>query len=483
MDETTKPIPLHDLAFFIAIFFLCGVLISSISGSIALRLVLSGGAAVLVMVIALAFRQSVIAMLAAAIFLGGLYHVGYEEMQTREEIIFDAPVTIEGIVRRAAPSASSQKVDVGNIRLTLARYPSYRYGNVLRVEGVIKAPDAAFRNRYLRDGIVGTMNYPITTLVNEDGGSFFMAALIHFKERIARTFTATLPRGEALLMSGLTLGTKAEFSKEFRAELSQSGTAHLVALSGYNIMVIVLGLGWLFRRMRLTRAAFPLTVGAIVAFVLMTGAEASVVRAAFMGSIVMLAGAVGRIYSFRNAIALAAFFMALQNPKVLLFDIGFALSFAALLGIVYLEPIIGRITRLDARGGILGWRKSISMTVAATIATLPITLVNFGTFSLSGIIANIAMLLAVPATMFLGLLIAIGGFIAMPLAKLFALLAYPLLWYEGAMISFFSGFGYVSGITGAGAGFLIAYYSVLIALMLYVNRRLQYVELFETQHK
>lgn len=474
---------LHDLAFFIAVFFLSGVLISSISGSVALRLTLPFGAALLTVATALVLRQHVVAILSVAIFFGGLYHVGYEAMQTRVDIVYGAPMTIEGMVRRVTASANRQTVDVRNIRLTLARYPSYRYGNVLRAEGVAKAPDAAFRNRYLKDGVVGTIAYPTVTLMNENGGNFFMTSLIRFKERIARTFAATLPHDEALLMSGLTLGTKAEFSKEFRAELSQSGTAHLVALSGYNIMVIVLGLGWLFRQLRLRRAAFPLTVGAIIAFVLMTGAEASVVRAAVMGSIVMLAGAVGRLYSFRNAIAFAAFFMALENPKVLMFDVGFALSFAALLGIVYLEPMIARLTRLNAPESILGWRKSISMTVAATIATLPITLVNFGTFSLSGIIANVAMLLAVPATMFLGLLVSVGGFIALPLAKLFALLAHPLLWYEGSVIHLSSGFGYVNGVTGVGAGFLLAYYGALLACMLYVNRRLQYADLFEIQHK
>ncbi len=483
MDETTKPLPLHDLAFFIAIFFICGVLFSSIPGSIFLRLAISAVVSVFAVVAALIFHKPAIALLAPAILLGGLYHVSYESIQIHRAPVFGATVTIEGVVRRVSANTSSQRVDVGNIRLTLARYPGYRYGNILRAEGTIVESDAAFRNMNLRDGIVGTMLRPKVALLREDGGNPVMSALTRFKERIQGVFMQTLPYNEALLMSGLTLGTKADFSKEFRAELSQSGTSHLVALSGYNIMVIVMGLGWLFRVLRLKHAAFPLTVVAIVAFVLMTGAEASVVRAAVMGSIVLLAGEVGRLYSFRNAITLAAFVMTLQNPKVLMFDVGFALSFAALLGIVYLEPILAALTHLGAGESFLNWKKSISMTVAATLATLPILVVQFGTFSVSGVAANIAILSAVPATMVLGLLIAIGGFIAMPLAKLFALLAHPLLWYEGAVIHMFSGFGYVSGIMGFGIGFLFTYYAALVAFMVYAKRRLNYAELFNTQHK
>lgn len=473
---------LHDIAFFAAVFFLCGILLASISGSAALRLSVAGGAAALALTIALALHRPVIAMLATAIFFGGLYHVGYEAVQTSEKITYGVPVTIEGAVRRVNMSPTRQTVDVGHVRVTFARYPEYRYGQLLRVEGVVQAPDDIFRNRYLRDGITGTMQFPIVSVTGDGGGSAVIKTLMRLKDRIEEVFATTLPQNEAALLAGLTLGTTSGFSKAFRTELSQSGTAHLVALSGYNIMVIVLGLGWLFRRVRLRRFSFPLIVAAIMLFVLMTGAEASVVRAALMGSIMLLAGEIGRMYSFRNAVALAAFAMALQNPKVLAFDIGFALSFAALLGIVYLEPVLARLLHLDARESLLGLRKSVTMSLSATLATLPILVVNFGTFSLSGIIANIALLVVVPWTMFLGLCIAVSGAIALPLAKLFALIAHPLLWYEGSMIRFFSGFGYVNGITGLGLGFLFVYYAVLVAGAAVVWRRQRYVELFETQH-
>lgn len=472
---------LHDIAFFIAIFFLCGILVSSISGSIVLRIAAVAVAALVAAIIAMTLRQLFVAMLAAAIIFGGLYHIGYEAVQTRGNMTYGIPATVEGTVRRVNASPTRQTVDVGGVRMTLARYPEYRYGQTLRADGVIKEPDEAFRNRYLRDGITGTMQFPEVAVLGDGGGNAAIRTLARLKGRIEAAFAETLPQNEAALLAGLTLGTTSGFSKTFRAELSQSGTAHLVALSGYNIMVIVSGLGWLFRRARLRRAAFPLIVAAMILFVLMTGAEASVVRAALMGSIMLLAGEIGRMYSFRNAVTLAAFAMALQNPKVLAFDVGFALSFAALLGIVYLEPVIARAAHLEARGHVFNWKKSITMSLAATLATLPILVVNFGTFSLTGIVANVALLLVVPWTMFLGLCIAIAGVIALPLAKLFALLAHPLLWYEGSVIRFFSGFGYVNGITGLGLGFLFVYYALLVAGAVLLWRRQRYAGLFETQ--
>ena len=108
--------------------------------------------------------------------------------------------------------------------------------------------------------------------------------------------------------------------------MSQSGTTHLVALSGYNITVIAIAVSTLLSYFLRRRIVFWLSILTIIAFVLMTGAEASVVRAAIMGGIILLAKQIGRIHSMRNAIVFAALLMVLFNPKILRFDIGFQLS-------------------------------------------------------------------------------------------------------------------------------------------------------------
>jgi len=112
----------------------------------------------------------------------------------------------------------------------------------------------------------------------------------------------------------------------------------------------------------------------------MAGAEASVVRAAIMGFLVLLAKEAGRMYSFRNAVTFAAAGMAVFDPTILVFDIGFQLSFVSLLGITHLEPALKRF--FGERGSFLGWRENALTTLSAQLAVAPILIQNFGSVRL-----------------------------------------------------------------------------------------------------
>ena len=108
------------------------------------------------------------------------------------------------------------------------------------------------------------------------------------------------------------------------------------------------------------------------------------------------------------------------------FDLGFQLSFAALLGIVYLRPAIGNLLRAGARsgdfaanGGLLNWRENALTTVSAQLAVLPILMVNFGTFSPLSFPANVLILGIMPVTMALGFAAAAAGFVSYHLALFF----------------------------------------------------------------
>jgi len=87
-----------------------------------------------------------------------------------------------------------------------------------------------------------------------------------------------------------------------------------------------------------------------------------VIRAAVMGALVVMAQESGRIFDVRNAIMLAGFLMVLYNPKILVFDIGFQLSFLALLGIVYLKPALQKLSRMKESPGFLSWRDNLLTT-------------------------------------------------------------------------------------------------------------------------
>src|SRR5207247_2122665 len=163
---------------------------------------------------------------------------------------------------------------------------------------------------------------PKIRILAEHQGFWLKEKLLDFKASLVGQFEKFLPPDEAALASGITLGVQSGFTKEFKSQMSLAGTTHLVALSGYNITILVL--------------------------------------------------------------AVAAFAMPLADPTVLAFNVGFQLSFLSLLGIVYLAPALRRIFRVDEKnsGGIVD---TVMMTLSAQLAVMPLLVSTFGQFSLTAI--------------------------------------------------------------------------------------------------
>ena len=122
---------------------------------------------------------------------------------------------------------------------------------------------------------------------------------------------------------------------------------------------------------------FYLFIPTLIIFVVMTGGGASIVRAAIVGVLAYLAPLLGRVYAPRNGIVFAALFMTLENPNVLVYDLGFQLSFLALLGIIYLKPAIQKITGFGLEKGIFNWRDHLLTTASAQIMVAPILIRSF----------------------------------------------------------------------------------------------------------
>ncbi|TSD01400.1 MAG: competence protein ComEC, partial [Parcubacteria group bacterium Athens0714_26] len=293
---------------------------------------------------------------------------------------------------------------------------------------------------------------------------------LNFKNKLEENFKSVLPSEKAAFLSGLTLGEREDFSKEFKNKMSLSGTTHLVALSGYNISIIVVVIMAVLGGYLPAAISFYLTALVIVLFVLMTGAEASVVRAAVMGIIMLLGRHIGREYSLRNAIVVAAFLMILFNPKILVFDLGFQLSFAALLGIIYLSPVIKKIFKIS-QPGVLSWKENAATTLSAQFAVAPLLLINFGFFSLSSFFANILILPFVPLAMGLGFVMGGVGFVSYFLAKIIGLVLNIFLSYMLWIIDIFSKITVSVGLEKISPVAVVFYYFILIGAVLYANRK------------
>jgi len=236
----------------------------------------------------------------------------------------------------------------------------------------------------------------------------FRTALLELKKRLRREAGALLPEPEASFLLGLLIGERQGLPPELADAFRQTGTSHILAVSGYNVtrlidIFFILCAGAALRR---RRAALIVSAG-ILAFAAIVGGEASVVRAAIMGCASLLAVLFARRYDGTAALLTAAAAMLAANPFILRHDVGFQLSFAAVWGLhAFGRPLTGKLNFLPE---FLGVRQMAGETLAATIATLPVILHAFGRLPLIGPAANLLVLPLVPWAMALGALSLAAG--------------------------------------------------------------------------
>ena len=147
---------------------------------------------------------------------------------------------------------------------------------------------------------------------------------------------------EQAIVAAMALGDKSALTKELRETYSVSGASHVLALSGMHLGIIYFLLSFLFVRMRWRVAGQLFTLPVIWLFVLMVGLSPSVVRAATMLTVYGFVSLLGRRSFSLNTLALAAIIMLIVSP-LSLWDVGFQLSFMAVLGIIVFSPVFNRI--------------------------------------------------------------------------------------------------------------------------------------------
>jgi len=235
------------------------------------------------------------------------------------------------------------------------------------------------------------------------------------------------------LLAGIVFGTKSSISTELYDALVVTGTLHIAALSGMNITILtklffstfILGLPrWI---------SSILTIGVIVVFVFFVGPSPSVVRAAIMGSITLVAPLTGRIST-----ALITWGITIAN--MLLFDvtilgnISFQLSALASLGMILFSKSIPS----TATGGkkFVAWvKEELTTTLSAQVFTIPLILLTFGRISLISPITNLLIGWTIPIITILGLCISMVGWIWLPLGQLLAWVTWVFLeWLIQAVI-------------------------------------------------
>lgn len=300
------------------------------------------------------------------------------------------------------------------------------YGDRIRATGLLATPatwDSFSYADYLgRQGVFSIMQNAAIEVVGSGYGSPIHAALLRFKRVAHRQIEGALPDPQAALLAGIVLGKEQGIAPQLEEDFRRVGASHIVAISGFNMVVIsaiVMRVAGGLLGERKTRAAV-LAIAFIFAYSVLVGATGGILRAALMSSLLVIGENLKRRTFVPTSLAFATLLLSFLDPNVLL-DIGFQLSFCAVLGLgLFADPLSSRFRRLlDSLlpNNIANWTHSalnepLVVSLAAQISTLPLVILYFGRLSLVALPVNLLIVPVQSAILLLALLAIAVSFIA-----------------------------------------------------------------------
>ena len=375
---------------------------------------------------------------------------------------------------------SVEKVDFGQgdipihgiLLIRLSDEYDVAYGEQLRVRGFIQTPPSneefSYRDYLAMQGIYSYLRTGTVTVLPGTNANPFWALIYRIKDSLLKDIYRLFPNPEASLLGGILLGVDQNIPTDVQQAFQNTGTAHIIAISGFNIAILAAVFMAIFSRLFGKKWGAFLTIFMIGFYVVLVGAGASVVRAGIMGTLSIIALQFGRRNQALTALAASALLMSILHPFVL-WDVSFQLSFAATLGLLlYAQPMQTALGAFLARylqpENVEKFVSPISeyflLTFAAQLTTLPLIIYHFGRLSVVSFIANPLVLPAQPALMLLSGLAVLLGRIYMPLGQVAAWVAWPFAAYTIRVVEFFNGF--------QGGVYVLGTFSLLAAVLLYV---------------
>ena len=418
--------------------------------------------------------RALIAALVGAFFLGGMrYQASLPDFQDPDYILGFAgqenKLTITGVVA-AYPDARDQIINLrletelledknagsgsGVNGLILVKVPAesqVSYGDRIQVTGYLKLPpeeeDFNYRAYLKRQEIYAFIPQAEVKFLEADaGGNHLLRVVYKLRTQALNRVYQLWPDPEASLLAGILLGIETGISDQVQKAFRETGTTHIIAISGFNITIIAGLFSRLFSRLLNPRQGALAAGLGICLYTMLVGADAAVLRAAVMGVLSIFARQIGRRQHGINAAALASLIMALINPHIP-WDISFQLSLSATLGLIlYADPLSGWFVNICSR--VLPAEKAqrlagpvseyVLLTFAAQLTTLPVMIYHFKSFSLNTFLTNPAILPVQPPIMLVGGGALLLSMIWLPLGKAAALLVYPFVLYSIRVVEWFS---------------------------------------------
>jgi competence protein ComEC len=264
------------------------------------------------------------------------------------------------------------------------------------------------------------------------------------------------------------VGEKSALGKQLLDDFRKVGLIHIVVLSGYNITIVADAMRRLLLFLPRVWGIFFGGLGVAI-FGVLVGGGATVVRSCLMAVIALTADLARRDYSVLRALIFVGLIMLIENPKILLNDPSFQLSFLATLGLIFLaRPIENKINFITERFGLRG---IVASTFATLIFVSPYILYTMGQISIVGVVVNILVLPFVPVTMLFVFLAGVIGMFSTFVATPFAWVSYFLLSYELLMVNNFAKLPFASLNVGKFSPWWVVGFYVIILIIIYMHSK------------
>ena len=361
------------------------------------------------------------------------------------------------------------------------------YGDSVELHGTLQLPSPTSG-----PDIFASMSFPRLT-INQSGGNPIIAALYRLRIYLATIITRLLPQPMAALLIAIVLSLRTPALKPLILPFNVTGTAHLIAPSGFKVTILA-GLvrdktQRLFnvrkkqfqpllpaekqRKNWGQRLATGLVIVTITGYTFLSGGSPAAFRAGIMGIVLALAPRFGRVYNVHNALAFTVLLMSAFDPFVL-WDAGFQLSFLGTLGIILFTPLYMRPSHRFEHIRVIYFLIEIMMvTLAAETGTMPIFATTFQQISFISPFTNILTVPLLAALIMLGLFICLVGAIWLPAGMVLGWVIWPLLWYIIQAVQWCASLpgAYLTVPPNLNAGIAWGYYGVLLLIASIVLRR------------
>lgn len=304
---------------------------------------------------------------------------------------------------------------IGKVRIRTQQFVSLHRGDEITATGKMSKP---LGNRQ------GSISYASINNIEKH-----LSLIERLRQLFFKSIYTHLPEPEASLSLGFLLGTRNSLPDSFNEKLNRTGLTHIVAVSGYNLTIIVEAVRRLMGKSS-RKNVMLVSLSLIGIFMLFTGMAPSIARAAIVSVVSLLAWYYGRKINPLTVILISAGITAYLNPLYIWLDLGWWLSVLAFTGVLILAPLIGERYFPKLKERLIP--AILIETFSAQLLTLPLILSVFGRLSIISIPANLVVVPFIPLAMLLIFLTGIIGMLNIALVKLFALLTNsvmtPIVW-------------------------------------------------------